>query len=197
MRPSTSASLSAPSGALLPRRQLLSLPLLALPLVASAGYNFWTREYTLSRAELQAQMLKHFPKQLRYGELFEVQVTDPLLALNAPANRVALAVQVQIRNPFIQPRQVQGALTLSSGLKFDAATNAIRLDQPTADRVELEGMRGQDARQLQSIGASVVQELLRDYALHTFKPEELSRFGKTFEPGAITVLEDGIKVSPR
>ena len=43
----------------------------------------------------------------------------------------------------------------------------------------------------------VVQELLRDYALYTFKPEDLRRFGKTFEPGAITVLDDGIKVSPR
>lgn len=182
---------------LLARRQLLGAGLCLLPLAASAGYNFWTGEYTLSRAELQAQMLKHFPKQLRYGELFEVQMTDPQLTLDAPANRVGLAVQMQIRNPFIQPRQVQGALALSSGLKFDVVANALRLDRPTADRVELEGIRGQDARQLQSIGAAVAQELLRDYALYTFQPEDLSRFGKTFEPGAITVLEDGIKVSPR
>ena len=171
--------------------------MLVLPLAATAGYNFWTGEYTLSHHDLQAQVEKKFPLKLRYSELFEVRLTDPLLSLDAGSNRATLATLVQIRNPIVQPRQVQGHLALSSGLKFDVASNAIRLDQPTAERVELEGLNSQGAQQLQTVGAVVAQELLRDYALYTFKPEELRRFGKTFEPGTITVMADGIKVSPR
>ena len=181
----------------LARRHLLGAALFGLPLVASAGYNFWTGDYTLTRKELQAQIDQRFPLQLRYSELFEVRLGDPQLTLMAPSNRVALAVDVHIRNPIVKPRQVQGVLALSSGLKFDPASSAIRLDQPTADRVELQGLDGPSAQQLQNIGALVAQELLRDYALYTFKPGDLRRFGKTFEPGAITVLDDGIKVSPR
>jgi hypothetical protein len=191
------SSIPAAAPALLSRRQWLGLPLLVLPGVASAGYNFWTGDYTLSHHELQTQVEKKFPLKLRYSELFEVQLTDPDLRLDAGTNRATLAAQVQIRNPIVQPRQVQGQLAISSGLKFDAASNAIRLDQPTAERVALEGLSRQGAQQLQTVGAVVAQELLRDYALYTFKPEELRRFGKTFEPGAITVMADGIKVSGR
>jgi len=36
--------------------------------------------------------------------------------------------------------------------------------------------------------------VLADYALYTFKPEELTFNGQVFQPGEITVLEDGIKV---
>ena len=179
------------------RRNLLGVGLGLLPFAASAGYNFWTGEYTLTRQDLQAQVDKRFPLQLRYSELFEVRLDNPQLTLDASLNRVGLAADVHIRNPLIQPRRVQGALALSSGLKFDAATNAIRLDRPNADRVVLDGLDGQNAQQLQAIGAAVAQELLRDYALYTFKPEDLRRFGKTFEPGAITVLAEGIKVAPR
>ena len=182
---------------LLARRHLLGAALLGLPLAASAGYNFWTGEYTLTRQEIQAQIDKKFPLQMRYSGLFEVSLADPQLTLMAASNRVALAADVHIRNPIAKPHQVQGVLALSSGLKFDPATNAIRLNQPTGDRVELQGLDGPNAQQLQNIGAMVLQELLRDYALYTFKPEDLRRFGKTFEPGAITVLDDGIKVSPR
>lgn len=191
------STLHTPPHAALARRHFLGAALFGLPLAASAGYNFWTGEYTLTRQEIQAHIEKKFPLQLRYSGLFEVRLGDPQLTLLPASNRVALAANVHISNPIAKPHQVQGVLALSSGLKFDQATNAIRLNQPTADRVELQGLNGLNAQQLQNIGAMVVQELLRDYALYTFKPEDLRRFGKTFEPGAITVLDDGIKVSPR
>ena len=191
------STLHTPPQAALARRHFLGAALFGLPLAASAGYNFWTGEYTLTRQEIQAHIEKKFPLQLRYSGLFEVRLGDPQLTLLPASNRVALAANVHISNPIAKPHQVQGVLALSSGLKFDQATNAIRLNQPTADRVELQGLNGPNAQQLQNIGAMVVQELLRDYALYTFKPEDLRRFGKTFEPGAITVLDDGIKVSQR
>ena len=193
----TSTLHTPPQAALARRHFFLGAALFGLPLAASAGYNFWTGEYTLTRQEIQAHIEKKFPLQLRYSGLFEVRLGDPQLTLLPASNRVALAANVHISNPIAKPHQVQGVLALSSGLKFDQATNAIRLNQPTADRVELQGLNGLNAQQLQNIGAMVVQELLRDYALYTFKPEDLRRFGKTFEPGAITVLDDGIKVSPR
>ena len=191
------STLHTPPHAALARRHFLGAALFGLPLAASAGYNFWTGEYTLTRQEIQAHIDKKFPLQMRYSGLFEVRLADPQLTLMAASNRVALAADVHIRNPIAKPHQIQGVLALSSGLKFDPATNAIRLNQPTGDRVELQGLDGPNAQQLQNIGAMVLQELLRDYALYTFKPEDLRRFGKTFEPGAITVLDDGIKVSPR
>jgi len=85
-------------------------------------------------------------------------------------------------------------VAVSSQLRYDVPARALRLFEPRAERLELQGVTGRDAERLQRIGAIVTQELLRDYPLRVFKPEELSFGRKTYEIGDITVLDDAIKV---
>jgi len=169
----------------------------ALALPARAGFNFFTSEYTASRAELEAQVRRRFPLQQGYGGLFTVQMSDPRLALDSAANRAALTMRLLIASPFLDPGSVSGWLGLSSALRYDAPALALRLDQPRADWVELDGLRGNDAVRLQRVGAAVAQEALQGQPLHTFRPEELTVGRKTYEIGDITVLADGIKVQLR
>lgn len=165
-----------------------------LPASAWAGFNFFTNEYTASLAELQAQIERHFPVAQRYAEIFTVGLRDPRLSLDARSNRATLTAVLSIASPLLQPAAIQGVVTVSSALKYDAATRTLRLDQPKAERIALQGLTGRDAERLQQIGAVVAEELLRDQALRTFKPEELTVGRKTYEIGAITVVADGIKV---
>jgi len=181
------------------RRQFLqrataaALPL-GLPLAAHAGFNFFLSEYTASREEMQAEISKRFPLTQRYAEVFIVSLLDPVLALDATANRASLTARLSISSPFLQPSTVGGVVAMSSALRYDAAALALRLQDPRAERLELEGIAGRDAERLQRIGGAVAQELLQGYPLRTFKPEEL-RFGrKTYEIGDITVGQDEIKV---
>ncbi len=165
---------------------------LAAP-AARAGYNVWTGEYTVPRQELQARVETRFPVTLRYLGFLEVRLTQPRLGLDAAANRATIEALAEVRNP-LTPQPLAGRLAISSGLRFDASALALRLDRPTAERVELQGVSARDAQQLQAIGAVVAEEVLRDYALHTFQPEKLKMGLRTFKPGAITVVADGIKV---
>lgn len=175
-------------------RALLGAAALPAPLAALAGFNFFTSEYTASRAELQAQIAKRFPVQQRYAEVFTVALRDPQLSLDARSNRAAITAVLSIASPLLRPSSVEGVVSVSSALKYDAAARAVRLDRPQADRIELQGLTGRDAERLQQIGAVVAQELLRDQPLRTFKPEELTVGRKTYEIGDITVQDDGITV---
>ncbi|MDM0028534.1 DUF1439 domain-containing protein [Variovorax saccharolyticus] len=181
------------------RRRLLGALLggaaLSAPLAALAGFNFFTSEYTASRDELQAQVAKRFPVQQRYAEIFTVSLRDPQLSLDARNNRAAITAVLTIASPLLKPSSVEGLVSVSSALKYDAAARALRLDRPQADRIELQGLSGRDAERLQQIGAVVAQELLRDQPLRTFKPEELTVGRKTYEIGDITVQDDGITVA--
>ena len=159
-----------------------------------AGFNFFTSEYTASREELQAQIAKRFPVQQRYAEIFTVALRDPQLGLDARANRAAITAVLSIASPLLRPSTVEGVVSVSSALKYDAPARALRLDQPKAERLELQGVTGRDAERLQQIGAVVAQELLRDHPLRTFSAEELTVGRKTYEIGDITVQQDGIKV---
>ena len=184
------------------RRRLLSalgaavaVTVVAAPLSAHAGFNFFTSEYTATRDELQAQIAKRFPVRQRYAELFTVSLRDPQLGLDRQSNRAALTAMLSIASPIlIGPTPIEGVVSVSSALYYDAATRTLRLDRPRAERIELQGIGGRDAERLQQIGGAVTQELLNGQALRTFAPEELTVGRKTYEIGAITVLDDGIKV---
>ena len=161
---------------------------------AHAGYNFFTGEYTVGREEMAWRIAQRFPVELRYAGIFEVLLTQPRLDLDAAANRLRITVDVLVRNPLLLPEPVRGVLALSTGLRFDAATRSLRLDRPDADRLQLQGMGGRDAQQLQALGSVAAQQVLADYPLYTFRPEEL-RFGsRPIRVGAITVLPDGLVV---
>lgn len=169
---------------------------LAMLVAASAwaGYNVWTGDYTFSRQELQDAVDKRFPARLRYAQVLDVQLTHPRLLLDEANNRVTTQMDAQVSNTLLPAPPINGTLSLSSGLRYDPARRAVLLDNPSVERVQVAGMPAQYGEQLNAIGAVVAQQLLRDYPLYTFKPEELHVAGKDVEPGAITVLADGIKV---
>jgi hypothetical protein len=169
----------------------------ALPWRARAGFEFWTNEYTATRAELQAMIDRQFPMSQRYAEFVSVALSDPRLGLDAAANRAAITARVTIASPLLRAGRADGTIALSSALRYDAAARALRLEQPRAERVELQGVVGADAQRLQQIGGLVAQELLQGRALRTFSAEELSFGSKVYEIGDITVLADGIKVELR
>lgn len=175
-------------------RALLGAAAVPAPFAALAGFNFFTSEYTASRGELQAQIAKRFPVEQRYAEIFTVSLRDPQLGLDAKTNRAAITAVLSIASPLLRPSSVEGIVSVSSALRYDAASRALRLDQPKADRIELQGVSGRDAERLQQIAAVVAQELLRDQALRTFTAEELTVGRKTYAIGDITVQQDGIKV---
>ncbi|MFM9928101.1 DUF1439 domain-containing protein [Variovorax sp. H27-G14] len=175
-------------------RALLGVTALQVPFAALAGFNFFTSEYTATRDELQAQIAKRFPVAERYAEIFMVGLRDPQLALNAQTNRAAITATLTIASPLLAASPVQGLVSVSSALKYDAATRALRLDQPKAERLTLEGVEGRDAERLERVGALVAQELLQGQMLRSFTADELTVGRKTYEIGDITVQDNGIKV---
>jgi hypothetical protein len=175
-------------------RALLGAAALQAPFAALAGFNFFTSEYTASRDELQTMIAKRFPVAERYAEIFMVGLRDPQLGLDAGTNRAALTATLTIASPLLATSPVQGVVSMSSALRYDTATRTLRLDQPKAERLELQGVEGRDAERLQKVGAVVAQELLQGQVLRSFTADELTVGRKTYEIGDITVQDNGIKV---
>ena len=175
-------------------RALLGAAALQSPLSALAGFNFFTSEYTATRDELQTQIAKRFPVAERYAEIFMVGLRDPQLGLDARGNRAAITATLTIASPLLAASPVQGVVSVSSAFRYDPVARALRLDQPKAERLELQGVEGRDAERLQKVGSVVAQELLQGQVLRSFTADELTMGRKTYEIGDITVLDNGIKV---
>ncbi|MCR6476767.1 DUF1439 domain-containing protein [Variovorax sp. ZS18.2.2] len=173
---------------------LLGTAALQAPFATLAGFNFFTSEYTASRDELQAMIAKRFPVAERYAEIFMVGLRDPQLGLDAGTNRAALTATLTIASPLLAASPVQGVVSMSSALRYDAPTRTLRLDHPKSERLELQGVEGRDAERLQKVGSIVAQELLQGQVLRSFTADELTVGRKTYEIGDITVQDNGIKV---
>jgi len=180
-------------------RHAVSVAILAGAALAASGaswaaYNIWTNEYTVPQADLQNAIATQFPRKLRYMEMFDVNLSNPRLSLNEKTNRLITTVDAQIDNKLLMNKPVTGTLSMSSALKYDAATRAVKLDAPAVEKVDIAGVPAQYGAQLNAIGNTAAEQILKDYPVYTFKPEQLEMNGKRFEPGAITVLSDGVKV---
>lgn len=176
------------------RTMVLASCMLAVSGAAWAAYNIWTNEYTFARQDLQTAIATQFPRKLRYMEMFDVNLSNPRLSLNEKTNRLITVVDAQIDNKLLMSKPVVGTLSMSSALKYDATSRAVKLDAPAVEKVDIAGVPAQYAPQLNAIGNAAAEQILKDYPIYTFKPEQLEMNGKRFEPGAITVLNDGIKV---
>lgn len=171
---------------------VILLPALGLPVrPARAGLNLLLNEYTVTREELQAELARRFPITRRYGELVSVSLQHPQLALDGSASRATLASRLVILSSLLRPSPVGGQLALSSGLRWDASTLSVRLQDPRMEQLRIEGVAGSDAQTLERISASVAREALQGYPLHTFRPEDMPL---GFKVQGITVGADEIKV---
>ena len=164
---------------------------------ANAAYNVWTNEYTLPLPILQRAIEQQFPKTLQYAQVFEVYLSKPHLTMNVAENRIITLLNLKVTSNFLLVAPVTGTITLSSRLKYDAPTKAIRLDAPRVDNVNVGGIGAQYEQQLNAIGAVVAEQILNNYPIYTFKPDELRIGQKTFEPGAITMQSDSLVVQVR
>ncbi|MFX7793086.1 DUF1439 domain-containing protein, partial [Acinetobacter baumannii] len=79
---------------------------------------------------------------------------------------------------------------LDSALRYDAATKSVVLQDPEVKQFDVAGLPQQYSRQLNALGGILAEQLLQDYPLYTFKPDELKFGGSRVEPGTITVLPD-------
>lgn len=173
---------------------ILGLALAPLMRPANAAYNIWTGEYTMTRQDIEAAVGKRFPTTLNYGQLLSVELTHPKIGFNPQANRVMTQIDAHLQNVLLQGQPLAGVLSLSSALKYDPVKRAVLLDNPNVERVDVNGMPPAYDQQLTAIGGSLAQQVLNQYPIYTFKPEQLRYGGRDVEPGAITVLPDGIKV---
>lgn len=158
---------------------------------ARAGLNLLLNEFTVTRDELQAELARRFPITRRRGELASVSLHDPQLALDGSANRATLASRWVLASPLLRPAPLGGRVAVSSGLRWDEAGLAVRLQDPRAERLRIDGVTGSDAQNLERLCAAAVQEALQGYPLQTFRPEDRP-FGLKVQ--RITIGADEIKV---
>ena len=111
--------------------------------------------------QLQQQLDRHFPREYdKLGGLVSLSVLHPRLSIPQGSRRLRLDFDVGIGGPGQNSHTPAGHLAIASGLRFDASTRGLHLQDPSIESLQLSGVGealGPGARDL-------VDRWLSDYA---------------------------------
>ncbi|OLL29983.1 hypothetical protein BTH42_19355 [Burkholderia sp. SRS-W-2-2016] len=166
---------------------------MSLAACASPTFPFIPSHYTFSQQQVQDAVQRKFPYQRTVSQVFDVALSNPVVGLLPDANRVSVKLDARFASPFLQ-QPVDGVFTLSSELAYDPGSHSVILKSPNVDNVSVNGQAQAYTQQINAAAALLATQLLTNYPIYTFKPEQLQFAGAHYEPGTITVLTNGIRV---
>ncbi len=156
------------------------------------------RSITLSEAELQDQLARRFPMQRSVLELIDLELSDPLLRLDAASNR--LDTELTLRGVERRSgRSLQGRLALDYGLRFEPSDASVRLVQPRVRSLQFADMPPASSRRteaLQQMGVALAERLLDElvlYRLPQARVQALQRAG--YRPGRLQLTPAGLEIT--
>ncbi|HEX7931719.1 MAG TPA: DUF1439 domain-containing protein [Paraburkholderia sp.] len=170
-----------------------ALGIVSLTACATPTFPFIPSHYTFSQQQVQEAVQRKFPYQRTVSQVFDVALAHPVVGFLPDANRVSVKLDAHLESPFM-PQPVDGVFTLSSELAYDAASRSVVLKSPNVDNVSVSGQAQAYTQQINAAAAVLATQLLTNYPIYTFKPEQLQFAGVNYEPGTITILTNGIRV---
>jgi hypothetical protein len=163
-------------------------------LLASCASLSGPRRIELSESRLQAGLERRFPLHNRMLELFDVRLTGPRLAILPQSDRVALTMDVSVAPPFLR-QSWDGTMTLSGHLYVDAARSGVFMADAHVDRFDIQGMDGGRANDLGRAADVLMNQLVRDVAVYSFRPEDLRYAGTQFVPTRLDTVSGALIVT--
>lgn len=177
----------------MPRRRLLLVPLAAAALLAGCASLTGPREVEVPLERLQRGLNERFPLQQRALGVFELQLSQPQLAILRDNDRMALSADVAVTSPLLRPA-LQGSVALSGRLLVDNVRNAVVLSDARIERFSVGGTDARTQGQLTAAANVVVERLVRDVPVYYFRPDELRYLGVQYVPTTIHTTRDGLNV---
>ncbi|WP_137896449.1 DUF1439 domain-containing protein [Ramlibacter sp. 2FC] len=173
----------------------VALPCLALLLAACAALQPEPRVVEISEARLAALIAREFPRQGRYLEVFDIALDAPRLKLMPEENRIATQLPYRLGGPLTGGRAYTGLLQLSYGLRYEPSDSSVRLADVRVEEFQLAGLPPAQQSRAGRLGGLLAQDLLQDFPIHRFRPEDLQQAGRRgLQPGELRVVPGGLQL---
>ncbi|WP_119154791.1 DUF1439 domain-containing protein [Caldimonas tepidiphila] len=153
------------------------------------------RTVSLSSEELARVIGSRFPYRNRYLQTIEVAVSAPRLRMLPQSNRIGTELQLTASELLLN-RGWRGTFGLSHGLRFERSDASVRVTELRVDRLDVSGVPSAMESQLGRIAVPLAEQLLHDFPVYRFRPEQLRGLqGLRFVPAGIAVTHSGVSIT--
>jgi hypothetical protein len=168
--------------------------LLVIFLLSRCATMMGERTVRMSASQIQQKLNHKLEKPFTVMRAFHVQLSNAQVQLDPATGRVHTTMDASIASDLLA-NTATGKATLSGLLKFDTARNAVVLDQPAIDTIQLDGANNQWNGMLQQVAKDMGGKWLNQLVLYEVKPEELTYGGTRYQPTNLRVTADEVQVT--
>jgi Protein of unknown function (DUF1439) len=120
-----------------------------------------SNQVAFTAPQLQTYLDRHFPQQYdQLGGLLKLSVSNPQVAIPPDSTRLHLDFDVGIDGLGMRSDRPAGHIAVTSGLRYDVASNALYLEEPELESAELPLI----GSRMNATGRDLINGWLRDYA---------------------------------
>ena len=178
---------------------MMNRRLLMVALGCAPAARLWAQDtpplprHKVSAAQLYEALSTRFPIRRGVANLLELVVRAPGLLLLPTRNKLGASLELEASGPALQ-KALAGELDLVFALRYEAADQTLRALDPEVLDLRVPEASADALQALRALLPRLTRDL-GEVVLHRFTPRELA-LPETmgFEPGTVTVLEDGLEV---
>ena len=164
---------------------------LALTLAACSTHG--PRTVSISEADIQTRLAEKLGVPITLLKVFDMQLSNPLVKLDATTNRLSTQLDANIKNPFGDA--IKGQARISGLPRYDAATNSVVLSQIKIESLNLDGLDSKSNEFLNALTRQLDSETLQDIPLYTLKADDLKMGNPTYQPSDFKVQGNQLQVT--
>lgn len=148
----------------------------------------------VTEAQLQQKLNERLAVPFSLFKIFDVNLSNALVSFDKTTGRMHTTFDTHLSSALLDESYV-GKLALSGKLRFDAATQAVVLDETEINRFELDGIQAKQTEMLNALAKQLGSQMLNGLPLYTVKPQDLTIGNTRYQPKDIVVTDKGLQIT--
>jgi Protein of unknown function (DUF1439) len=127
-------------------------------------------------------------------KVFNVNLSNSLVTFDKTTGRMTTVMDTKLTSQLFD-KTLLGKLGISGKLRFDAATNAVVLDEPKVESLNIDGAGSKFNELFGAMAKTVGGQMLNGLTLYTVKPEDLKIGNTQYSPKDMVVTDKGLQLT--
>jgi Protein of unknown function (DUF1439) len=173
------------------RKVLIVLAVFILAACATLGGD---RTVNVTGDQIAQKLNEKLALPISLLKVFDVNLSNSVVTFDKASGRMITTMDSKLSSQLLD-KSLAGKLGISGKLRFDAATNAVVLDEPKIENVSFDGADGKFNDLFNALAKAVGGEMLNGLTLYKVKPEDLKFGGTSYSPKDMVVTDNGLQLT--
>ena len=148
----------------------------------------------VTEAQIQQKLNEKLAVPFSLLKIFDVNLSNSIVKFDQASGRMQTTLDTHLKSPLLKD-SFDGKVVISGKLRFDAATQSIKLDEPLIDALNFTGLDEKYADIFSALTKQIGGQVLNGLTLYEVKPEDLTVGNTHYQPKDMQITSQGLQIT--